>query len=112
MADSQNSMVEPVKVQAGISKSVYFLTVAVVAVVGFVAGTRSNELLAAVAPVFGLKVETSTLELAVVQKTYQELKSNYDGELDKKKLIDGASRGLVQAAGDQYTVFMDARGGR
>lgn len=108
MADSQNSMVEPAKVQAGISKSVYFLTIAVVAVVGFVAGTRSNELLAAVAPVFGLKVETSTLELAAVQKTYQELKANYDGELDKKKLIDGASRGLVQAAGDQYTVFMDA----
>lgn len=101
-------MVEPAKVQAGISKSVYFLTIAVVAVVGFVAGTRSNELLAAVAPVFGLKVETSTLELAAVQKTYQELKANYDGELDKKKLIDGASRGLVQAAGDQYTVFMDA----
>lgn len=109
MADSQNSMVEPVKAQVGISKSVYFLTVAVVAVVGFVAGTRSNELLAAVAPVFGLKVDTSTLELAAVQKTYQELKSNYDGELDKKKLIDGASRGLVQAAGDQYTVFMDAK---
>lgn len=108
MADSQNSMVEPAKVQAGISKSVYFLTIAVVAVVGFVAGTRSNELLAAVVPVFGLKVETSTLELAAVQKTYQELKANYDGELDKKKLIDGASRGLVQAAGDQYTVFMDA----
>ena len=108
MADSQNSMVEPVKVQAGISKSVYFLTIGVVAVVGFVGGTRSNELLAAVAPVFGIKVDTSVLELATVQKTYQELKANYDGELDKKKLIDGASRGLVQAAGDQYTVFMDA----
>lgn len=109
MADSQNSMVKPVKNQAGISKSVYFLTIAVVAVVGFVAGTRSNELLAAIAPVLGFKIETGTLNLSSVQKTYQELKANYDGELDTQKLIDGASRGLVEAAGDQYTVFMDAK---
>lgn len=108
MADSQNSIVTPLKSDAGISKSVFFLSIAVVAIVGFVAGTRSNELLAAIAPVLGLKVETSTLELAAVQKTYQELKANYDGELDKNKLIDGASRGLVEAAGDQYTVYMDA----
>lgn len=107
MADSQNSMATSID-NRGISKSVYFLTIAVVAVVGFIAGTRGNELLAVVAPVFGFKIETSTLEFAAVQKTYQELKANYDGELDSKKLIDGASRGLVQAAGDQYTVFMDA----
>lgn len=95
--------------QTGISKSIYFLTIALVAVVGFVAGTRSNELLAAIAPVLGFKVETGTLDLRVVQKTYQQLKANYDGPLDSQKLIDGASRGVVAAAGDQYTVFMDAK---
>lgn len=109
MADSQDSMVSPAKNQVGISKSVYFLTIALVAIVGFVAGTRSNELLAVVAPVFGIKVETGTIDLLSVQKTYQELKANYDGDIDKQKLIDGASRGLVEAAGDQYTVFMDAK---
>lgn len=108
MADSQNSMATPVNNEAGISKSVYFLTIAVVAVVGFVAGTRSNQLLAVVAPVFGIKVETGTLRLDPVQRTYQELKANYDGELDSKKLIDGASRGLVEATGDPYTAFLDA----
>ncbi len=109
MADSRNSMASPVKSEAGISKNVFFLTVVVVLVVGFVAGTRSNQLMAVVGPVFGLKVETSTLVLDSVQNTYQTLKANYDGELDQQKLIDGASRGLVQAAGDQYTVFMDAK---
>lgn len=108
MADSQNSMATPVSNEAGISKSVYFLTIAVVAVVGFVAGTRSNQLLAVVAPVFGIKVETGTLQLDSVQRTYQELKANYDGELDSKKLVDGASRGLVEATGDPYTAFLDA----
>lgn len=96
-------------VQAGVSKNLYLLTIAVVAVIGFVAGTRSNELLGVIAPVLGFKVETSTLDLASVQKTYQQLKANYDGTVDNQKLIEGASRGLVDAAGDQYTVFMDAK---
>ena len=109
MADSQNSMATPTKDGAGISKSVFFLSIAVVAVVGFIAGTRSNELLAVIAPIFGIKVETGTLQLSSVQKTYQELKANYDGDIDTQKLTDGASRGLVEAAGDQYTVFMDAK---
>lgn len=95
--------------RTGISKNVYFFTIAIVAIVGFVAGTRSNEVLAAVGPVLGFKVSADTLDLAAVQKTYQNLKANYDGTLDEQKLIDGASRGLVAAAGDQYTVFMDAK---
>lgn len=92
----------------GISRSVYFLSIAIVAVVGFVAGTRGNEVLGAIAPVLGFKVETGTLDMAAVQSAYQQLKLNYDGQLDTNKLIDGAARGMVAAAGDRYTVFMDA----
>jgi len=94
---------------AGISKSVYFLTIAVTVVIGFVAGTRSNEVLGAIAPVFGLKVATGSIDLGAVERTYQQLAANYDGKLDKKALVDGASRGLVAAAGDRFTVFMDAK---
>ena len=108
MAENQQSMAVRPDRPNGISKNVYFLTIAVVAVVGFVAGTRSQELLAVIGPALGFKVETSTLDLAAVQRTYQQLKANYDGTLDANKLIDGASKGLVAAAGDQYTVFMDA----
>lgn len=97
------------KKPAGISKSVYFLTIAVTVVIGFVAGTRSNELMAAIGPVFGLKVASGSIDLSSVQRTYRELAANYDGKLDKKALIDGASRGLVAAAGDRFTVFMDAK---
>jgi carboxyl-terminal processing protease len=92
----------------GVSKSILFLGIALAVIVGFVAGTRSSELLAAVGPIFGFKVETGVLNLGSVQKTYQELRANYDGTIDEKKLIEGASRGLAAAAGDQYTVFMDA----
>ncbi|HJP81856.1 MAG TPA: S41 family peptidase [Candidatus Saccharimonadales bacterium] len=99
----------PPAVQHGIKKSTFFLTLALVLVVGFVAGTRSNDIFAAVGPVLGIKVASGSIDLNAVEKTYRELASNYDGTLDSQKLIDGASRGMVAAAGDKYTVFMDAK---
>lgn len=109
VSSNKKSMATPLVQSAGISKNVYILTIAVVAVISFVAGTRGSEILGTIAPALGLKVETGTLDLSSVQKTYQELKVNYDGEVDEAKLVDGASRGLVGAAGDEYTVFMDAK---
>lgn len=78
-----------------------------IGLVSFVLGTRSDQLYAAIAPVFGIKASGDSLDLSLVQKTYRELKANYDGSLDSTKLIDGAARGMVSAAGDRYTVFMD-----
>jgi carboxyl-terminal processing protease len=49
------------------------------------------------------------LDLASVQKTYDALRQKYDGKLSTDKLIEGANRGLVDAAGDQYTVFMNKK---
>lgn len=101
-------MASPTARPQGISKKIYFFTIAAVAVIGFVAGTRGNEVVGMVAPLLGFKVETGTLDMTSVQKTYQQLSANFDGKLDEQKLIEGASRGLVAAAGDQYTVYMDA----
>lgn len=93
----------------GISKNVFFLSIAATAVIGFVVGTRSNDILGAIAPTFGIKVATGSLNLDAVENTYAQLAANYDGKLDTQALIDGASRGLVAAAGDKFTVFMDAK---
>ncbi len=90
-----------------VSKSTLLMSVALVAVVAFVAGTRSDQLYAAIAPVFGIKASADTLDTAVLQQAFRELKANYDGSLDAGKLTDGAARGMVAAAGDRYTVFMD-----
>lgn len=91
----------------GVSLSTLIMSIIAVFVIGFALGTRSNEVATNVGKALGLKVSTDTLDFASVQKTYQELEANYDGKLDKNALIDGASRGLVAAAGDRYTVFMD-----
>ena len=85
----------------------WFLTLIIVSIVSFVAGARSDALFANVASVFGVRTSNKTIDLSSVQKTYQELVANYDGKLDTQKLIYGANRGLVEAAGDPHTAYMD-----
>ena len=90
-----------------VTKTTLLVSVALTALVAFIAGTRSDQLYAAVAPMFGIKASADTLDTAVLQQAFRELKANYDGSLDAGKLTDGAARGMVAAAGDRYTVFMD-----
>lgn len=78
-----------------------------VAVVSFAAGMRSDAIFGVVAPLLGMRVSTATLDLSSVQETYQQLSANFDGKLDTQQLINGANRGLVAAAGDAHTVFLD-----
>lgn len=88
-------------------KSLQFLSVMIIAIVSFVAGTRYDTIFATVVPVFGIRASSQRLDLSSVQTTYQQLLANYDGKLDTQKLIYGASRGMVAAAGDAHTVYMD-----
>lgn len=92
-----------------VTVSTFVFTILVVALVSFVGGTRSEQLLAQVGSSLGLSVETGEIDLSSTEAVYRKLKANYDGQLDQSALIDGASRGLVEAAGDDYTVFMDAK---
>jgi carboxyl-terminal processing protease len=101
-------MASPVPASRVISKNMYILSIAIALIVGFVAGTRDNELLAAVGPVLGMKVATGAIDTSSLQDTYRQLKANYDGPLDPQKLIDGANRGMAEATGDKYTTYMTA----
>lgn len=89
------------------SRSGLLLSGLIIAIISFAAGMRSDVILSYVAPIFGMRVETGTIDLSSVQETYRALKANFDGELDEKELIQGASRGLVDAAGDIHTTFLD-----
>jgi carboxyl-terminal processing protease len=80
----------------------------VMTIVGFIAGTRKAEFYNLLAPVFGLQSQAGELDLSSVQNVYKTLAEKFDGDLDQAKLVDGASRGLVEAAGDDYTMYMDA----
>ncbi len=74
---------------------------------GYVGGMFHTQIIGSVAPLFGVNVFTGSLDLSSVQETYRQLKANFDGELDDAALIEGANRGLVDAAGDQYTTFLN-----
>ena len=91
----------------GVSSSFFVATLTIAVVVSFVAGTRSSDLYRVVAPVFGVKVAQQDFDTSILEETYRQLVTNYDGEVDQSKLSDGAARGMVAAAGDKYTVFMD-----
>ena len=77
-------------------------------IIGFIGGTRKEEVLNLLSPIFGIKKAASSLDLSSVQNTYRVLAEKFDGNLDTAKLIEGASKGLVEAAGDEYTTYMDA----
>jgi carboxyl-terminal processing protease len=89
------------------SVSVLFITIAIATVAGFFAGTYHVQILGFVAPIFHTNVYGGTLDDSTLQKTYQDLKSHFDGTLSDKTLLDGAIHGMVNAAGDQYTVYMN-----
>ena len=52
-------------------------------------------------------VRADQLNYSSVDQVYAQLKSQFDGNLDQSKLLNGAKSGLVSAAGDPYTVFFD-----
>lgn len=81
-------------------RSVSYFTLALCIIaglsLGFVGGTRFEQI-----------GSLSDNSLRPLQETYKALQQSFDGELDDKKLIEGASRGMVEATGDPYTVFFD-----
>jgi len=77
----------------------------VVAGIGYVAGAFNSHIYGG----FNTLIGKSQLDLSSVQATYQTVQDNFDGDIDEAKLVEGANRGLVEALGDQYTVFMNKK---
>ncbi len=88
------------------SLSVIFIIIAASAAVGYLVGAYHLQISGIFSPIFGYKNNVGSIDLSSVQETYNKLASNFDGDLDTQKLIQGASRGLVDAAGDDYTQYM------
>jgi len=95
--------------QRRVPTGVVVLAFVVIAGIGYVAGTFNNQIMGAVAPLFGLKSYSGQLDLSTLQDTYRAVKGNYDGNIDDAALIEGANRGLVDALGDEYTVYMNKK---
>ena len=94
--------------QRSIDPIVFFLSLAAVLAIGFVAGMYRVQVFAGLASAFGIPASSKTLNTDLLQQTYRQLDANFDGDLDENALINGAARGMVEAAGDDYTTFLDA----
>ena len=83
------------------------LTVVLVAFVAGVAVGRGN------LDIFGTKAISvnsslsNQLDYSSVNQVYKILKTDFDGNLNQSKLIDGLKTGLVSAAGDPYTEYFN-----
>ena len=91
----------------GVSWFIFIPVLLVIGSVSFVAGTRSNEISQYIDLPFIEK--SQQLDVSSLQETYDTLVKRYDGKLSTSKLMEGANRGLVDAAGDEYTVFFNAK---
>ena len=91
-----------------VERSTLVLVSVFMLVLGFAGGSRIDDIRNLIAPVFGLK-KIERIDFSNIEKTYQALASNFDGEIDKQKIIDGASKGLVEAVGDKYTEYMTSK---
>jgi len=77
-----------------------------VGIVGFVTGTRSDEITARFS---GTSSSPSSLDFSSLNDVYGLLRAKYDGKLDTQALIDGAKHGLVEATGDPYTSYLTTK---
>jgi len=89
-----------------LSPVVLFIIIAASIAAGFLVGIYKYEIMAAIGPVFGYKAYSTDLNLSSLVETYNTLARDYDGKLDVNLLVEGANRGMVAAAGDDYTVYM------
>lgn len=91
------------KKQIGLWTAIGIMTV--FAIGAFIVGTRTAHVFSWI---LGGETQQSntSLDFAGVQEVYDKLRKEFDGTLDKQKLLEGAKKGLVDAAGDPYTVYL------
>lgn len=77
------------------------MTVSITAIVMFFVGARF-------APDFGHYSAASGLDYSRLDAVANALAKNYDGKIDKNKLIDGAAAGMANSLNDPYTTFFTA----
>lgn len=82
---------------------------AVMAVIGGVLGANWNNWFAGFGPYLGLSTNTtSNVDWSPLNEIYNKLAASYNGEISEAEVIEGAKKGLTEALGDKYTVYMDA----
>ena len=78
----------------------------VFALIGAVIGVNWNNWFGGLGVYLGGN-KNATINQTGLDEVYNKLKESYNGEIDEAKLSEGAKKGMVEALGDVYTVYMD-----
>jgi carboxyl-terminal processing protease len=74
-------------------------------VIGLAVGLNWDGLVRQFGPYFGMRT-TQEMDFGELNEVYTQLSSNFDGVIDRQRVIEEAKRGLVNAAEDAYTYFL------
>lgn len=77
-----------------------------ISLIGFTLGINWNNWFGGFSQYFGGD-KTSSYNESELNELYKTLTESYNGEVDEKKVTEGAKKGMVEALGDVYTVYMD-----
>ena len=80
---------------------------AITLVIGAFLGFGWTKISPYILPYFGFSHVPSN-DWSSLDEVYAELSANYDGDIDKATLVEGAKKGMVEAIGDPYTAYMNA----
>lgn len=80
---------------------VAFITMAI----GVVVGANFHQISNTVNTALGGKT-TDEIDFSSLNDVYKELSVNFNGNIDKTKILEEAKRGLVNGAGDKYTYYL------
>lgn len=83
---------------------------AVMTAVGVVVGLNWSSWLSGFGPYlgFGKISNVASVNWSALDEVYDRLAGSYNGEISKSDIVEGAKKGLTEALGDKYTVYMDA----
>ena len=78
--------------------------------IGILLGANWNNLYLQFSPYINpAQKVTSNIKWDDLNEVYSQISSNFDGSIDKTKLIEGAKKGLPAALDDPYTVYYDSK---
>ncbi|MBR3180260.1 S41 family peptidase [Candidatus Saccharibacteria bacterium] len=81
---------------------------AILACMGAVVGANWDEWTSGFSPYLSFGKNSSSVDWSPLNEVYNQLANSYNGEIDQEALVEGAKKGMVDALGDTYTVYMDA----
>lgn len=81
---------------------------AILACMGAVVGANWDEWTGGFSPYLSFGKNSSSVDWSPLNEVYNQLANSYNGEIDQAALVEGAKKGMVDALGDTYTVYMDA----